>query len=276
MFASFLLLPLWYQYGVVFVFGLLIGSFLNVVVSRFNTGRSLSGHSHCMSCGKRLGWIELVPLLSYLVQRGRCRGCSSRVPTRYLWGELLTAIVFTLVYATTTDPTFIGLSFLLVALLIVIFFYDIDHLIIPDRLVVATALVAAGFLVAGEGGVPTAVTHGAAAAGTFAFFGGLWLVSKGRWIGLGDAKLAAPLALVLGPMGAFSMVVLSFWIGAVISVGILVAGRLWIRGQQHLRMHAVRFTMKSEVPFAPFIIISFLLVYLYAVDVIVLLERVLI
>ncbi len=271
---SFELLPLWYQYSVVFIFGLIIGSFLNVVIYRLNTGRSLSGHSHCMSCGKTLHWYELVPLVSYLLQRGRCRGCSSLVPARYFVCELLTGVVFLLTYQAIGDLFMVAISCVLFAVLIVTFFYDIDHLIIPDRMVIVTSVLAVGIVLAKTHEPMQLAMHAAAAIGAFSFFGGLWLVSKGRWIGLGDAKLAAPLAFILGPVGTFSFIVFSFWIGSVISLVVLGILRLLQRGQQYLRIHRFRFTMKSEVPFAPFIIASFLIVYLYAINAIELLQRV--
>jgi prepilin signal peptidase PulO-like enzyme (type II secretory pathway) len=103
---------------------------------------------------------------------------------------------------------------------------------------------------------------------TFLFFWGLWWYSDGRWIGLGDAKLALPLSLtLLTPVEVFSMVVFSFWIGALISVVIIGFQQLSRRGQQYLRFHAGPLTMKSEVPFAPFLILAYLLVLLTHADV---------
>jgi prepilin signal peptidase PulO-like enzyme (type II secretory pathway) len=102
---------------------------------------------------------------------------------------------------------------------------------------------------------------------TFAFLGGLWKVSKGRWIGLGDAKLSIPLALMVGLFHAFSFVVFAFWIGAVVSVLLLILQRVLRRGQKYLRFGGGPLTMSTEVPFAPFLIASFVLVYFVHVDV---------
>ncbi len=268
------LLPLWYQYSVVFIFGLIIGSFLNVVIYRLNTGRSLNGHSRCLSCGTPLRWYELVPLFSYLVQRGRCRTCSSFIPARYCYCEFLTAVVFLLAYVTIVDPLKLVLTLVLFAVLTVTFFYDIDHLIIPDLMVIVS-MVLAVIIVLSESQEPLVLLyHALGALGAFSFFGGLWLVSKGRWIGLGDAKLAAPLAFILGPLLSFSFVVFSFWIGSAVSLAMIGMLAFLKRGQRYLRLQRFRFTMKSEVPFAPFIILSFIIVYLYKLSAIELLERI--
>ncbi len=269
------LIPLWYQFLVVGTFGLIIGSFLNVVIYRLHTGRSLNGHSHCMSCGKALTWYELIPLVSYLVQRGRCRGCASYVPLRYALCELLTAVLFLLVFSRSGFSLLFLPTLVLMALLVVIFFYDLYHLIIPDVLVVLAIVTSIGILLLTSLDplyIVVSLLSGVLSTG---FFAGLWLVSGGRWIGLGDAKLAFPLALLLGPLGAFSFVIFSFWIGAVISLVLLALGHVYKRGQRYLPIRPKHFTMKSEVPFAPFIIASFLLVFLYKIDVFEVLEHVL-
>jgi len=87
-------LPTSFLLIIAFGFGIIIGSFLNVYLYRFHTGKSLSGSSHCLSCATPLKFYELVPLFSYLFLRGRCRTCSSLVPSRYFLVELLTGILF--------------------------------------------------------------------------------------------------------------------------------------------------------------------------------------
>ena len=77
-----------------FILGLVIGSFLNVVIFRLNTHRSFGGRSGCMSCGKKLPWYELIPLFSYLALGGRCSGCKTKISKQYFWVELLTGLIF--------------------------------------------------------------------------------------------------------------------------------------------------------------------------------------
>ncbi len=264
------LLPLWYQYTLVVLFGLVIGSFLNVYIYRFHTGRSLTGSSHCLSCARPLAWYELLPVFSYLALRGRCRTCGSYIPFRYVLVEVLTASLFLLAYILVPLSYMMLLWWSLLAVLVVIVVYDLYHLIIPNELVVSVAVLTLLMFMAALSWqwLPVLfIGHVAAAIGAFAFYGGLWLVSKGRWIGLGDAKLAAPLAFLLGPWETFSFVVLSFWIGAGLSIVILLLQRLLKRGQYRLSKYGLTITMKSEVPFAPFLILAFLAVALLKLNV---------
>lgn len=264
------LLPLWYQYTLVALLGLIIGSFLNVYIYRLHTGRSLTGSSHCLSCGTPLRWFELLPVVSFLALRGRCRSCGSYIPTRYLLVETLTALLFVAVFISTPFGLPLLLWLILVSTLIVIVVYDLYHLIIPDELVLVVTGLAALIMATAVGWQwdgPTILAHAATAFATLCFFGGLWLISHGRWIGLGDAKLATPLAFILGPLPAFSFIALSFWVGAALSVLLLILVRLIRRGKTRLPNLRLELTMKSEVPFAPFLILAFLLVALGQVDV---------
>lgn len=253
-----------------FLFGVIIGSYLNVVIYRFNTGKSLAGSSHCLSCQTDLRWYELFPLLSYLGLRGRCRTCSALIPSRYFWVELLTGLLFVLVVLTL--PIWFWLpAAILVSLLVVIAVYDIYHMVIPNRLLVYLLLVAVLLIgiefwlfpiwyQVGESVLAGILSYG--------FFAALWKVSGGRWIGYGDAKLAFPLGLMLGVVGSFTMIVLSFWIGTIISLSLILMLRFSkMRGQPHLRFLYEPLTMKSEVPFAPFLILGFLAVYFGQADV---------
>ncbi len=257
----FSILPLWYQYGFVFVFGLIIGSFLNVYIYRFHTGKSLAGSSHCLSCGRSLRPYELVPVLSYVFLRGRCRTCGSYVPVRYLLVELLTGALFLMSYLTATSYTELAFFFVVTTLMVVISVYDMRHFIIPDSLTIAltvSTVVWYGYQV--YEGVPVMAllpAFGAALAGA-GFFFLLWFVSKGAWLGFGDVKLAIPLGLIVGPSLVFSMIVYSFWIGAFVSV-LLVGFAKIMRGQLRLRNRLVNLTMKSVIPFAPFMIAGCLL-----------------
>lgn len=258
----FELLPLWYQYSFIGVLGLIIGSFLNVYIYRLHTGKSLAGSSHCLSCGTRLRPYELVPLFSYLFLKGRCRSCGSYIPVRYFIVELSTGILFLLAYSIAGNLIeFVYLS-ALISVLIVITVYDIRHFIIPDTLT-ATLLVLTmawqGYLLYfGATWQALYIQVGAALLGA-SFFYLLWFISSGRWIGFGDVKLAVPLGVMVGPAAVFSMVVFSFWIGAAVSL-ILIATAKLVGGQVRLRNRIFSLTIKSVVPFAPFLIASSLLV----------------
>ena len=259
------------------ILGLIIGSFLNVFLYRFHTGKSLNGSSHCLSCRVRLYWYELVPLVSYIVLLGRCRTCSSYIPSRYFLVEILTGLAFWLA-ATSPFPILLqAIIAIFFSVLILILIYDLAHTIIPDEFVLA--LVGLAFLQISYqvyfGGTiwdfGFALLSGLAAAGPFVF---LWVISQGRWIGLGDAKLAFPLGMMVGLYGVVSLVILSFWLGAAISLILIGIQKLLKRGQIDLRITGRALTMKSEIPFAPFLILAFLAVFLLHIDAVSLLSYV--
>lgn len=271
----FSLTPVYLQVAILFGFGVIIGSFLNVVLYRLHTGKSLSGHSHCLSCGKRLRALELVPLLSYLVLRGRCRACKSYIPVRYFLVELLTGLMFVFVLLTSQDLVGLIFGLPLLSLLIVTAVYDLRHLIIPDELVLQLTILAllyAGYqLYMTESLSGFAFNLGAATLGSLFFFL-LWHASAGKWVGFGDVKLAFPLGLFLGYGGVFSMIVLAFWVGASVGLLLLAYARFMSKRQKPVRFLRHNITMKSALPFAPFLIVGFLLVWFFKVDVVSLLS----
>lgn len=263
------LAPQWYWVANAFVLGAIIGSFLNVYIYRFHTGKSLLGSSHCLSCGEPLRWYELFPVLSYLGLRGHCRTCGCYIPVRYVTVELLTAVLFAGAALLTMDVVMLALWCWALAILVVVLVYDINHFIIPDRLVVYL-LVVAGTIFAYQQyllpatGAELAWLLAAPLLGS-GFLLMLWLVSKGAWLGFGDVKLAIPLGLLITPQ-VFSFIVLSFWIGAAVSI-LIVAWQHLKRGQAGLQSSAQGLTMKSAVPFAPFLIAGCLAVHFFAINV---------
>lgn len=254
-----------------FLFGGIIGSFLNVVALRLHTGRSLNGRSHCMSCGTQLRGHELVPIVSYLIQRGRCRTCRAHITPQYVCVEVMTATLFAaLAYVYQGDLFALAIYMVAAAALVVIAVYDIRHTVIPDEmvwvLVLCAALLAGRTLLTDSSGwIPVAFAAAAAAAASGAF-ASMWLMSRGRWIGLGDAKVIAPLGFILGPIGTFSFIVLAFWIGS-LYVGIVALARVVVRRVIHKRFSIPRYTMQSEVPFGPFLIAGFFAVLIFHVDI---------
>ena len=252
------------------LFGLIVGSFLNVVVYRFNTGKSLNGRSHCLSCGHTLSWLTLFPVVSYLALRGRCAYCSARISPRYMLVEVLTASLFGMVAYLVHEPLSLVLLLAFMAFCVLVLVYDLLHTIIPDTFVVGMSLIA--FALSGvdywyTDDVYALLLRALGAATGFLFFASLWMLSQGRWIGLGDAKLAIPLGLVASFPAMISVIVLSFWIGALVSIVLIVLQHLLKRGQHRLPFLRTSLTIKSEVPFAPFLIAGFLLVHFYAFNV---------
>lgn len=266
------LMPPYFVAAVAFVLGLIIGSFLNVYIYRFHTGKSLSGSSHCLSCRTPLRFYELFPLFSYLGLRGRCRSCSALIPSRYFWVELITGVLFLLTVQLFSDVYLWPILLVMMATLVVISVYDLAHFIIPNAFVIFLSLLAlmyVGYEVFVTGDFISVVWNVLAALLAFLFFAGLWWYSDGRWLGFGDAKLAVPLAFMVGLSGVFSMIALSFWIGALISVMILLWQKYGSRGQLGFHQVYRTLTIKSEVPFAPFLVLGFLAVFMGGIDVLV-------
>ncbi len=274
---SFSLLPLWYQLFVVGTLGAVLASFVNVLAYRMHTSTSISGRSRCFSCGHTLSWYELVPVFSYLALSGRCRVCHAHIAWRDVVVEITMAALTIAVYLSSTSLVEFLLGTFLVFVLLLVVLYDTAHMIIPDESVLVALGVAIGLLTYRwyEGvSVPELLSYAVVSlmilAGTYAF---LWIISRGRWIGLGDAKLAAPLALVMTPFQAFSTVVLSFWVGAVIACLLLFIQFLSRRFSPRVYARTTvanthkYLTMKSEIPFAPFLVLAFLLVYFGGVNV---------
>jgi len=188
-----------------FVFGLIIGSFMNMALTRYNTGLHFNKRSFCFSCGHTLSWYDLIPLVSFIIQKRRCRYCGVRISLRYPVIEFIAGVLFVFLLLKLTPP-FSTYQFLLIAyylltfgILLAIAAYDMRHKIIPDILVysfIALSL-ASVFLISANVG-PTSGPHSSLLTISNLFagpllalpFAALWFFSKGKLIGLGDAKLA--------------------------------------------------------------------------------------
>lgn len=276
-----------------FILGLIIGSFLNVVICRLNTARSLGGRSACMSCQNKLRWYELIPVFSFVSLQGRCRTCKTKISIQYPLVELVTGLVFAGLFFKFSDVFFLNIvSFSVVyayyaimfSLLVVIAVYDFKHKIIPDVLsFIFGALAFVGlffiyrdgtslvFNLSGASVVSGFYWHipsilgflsGPLIASPFAF---LWLVSSGRWMGFGDAKLAIGIGWLLGISLALSGLAIAFWSGAIIGICLVVISRLdSARLAKNGRIKSMG--MKSEIPFAPFLVFGALLAFIFGLN----------
>jgi prepilin signal peptidase PulO-like enzyme (type II secretory pathway) len=265
-----------YVFWAVFAFllGTVIGSFLNVVILRHNTGRSLSGRSGCGVCGKTLTWRELIPVLSFLVQRGRCRTCRSPLSLQYPIVETLAGLAFFSAYLVGSNGVHAAFLALVLSLLIVIAVYDVRHRIVPNRFVYTlSALAALALFIEWSSLSLTLPAWQEVLAGPLLFlpFFALWFYSGGTWMGLGDGKVALAIGWLLGLRAGFSALVLSFWLGAALALMLLLvqwlAARGYIRGQ--LRLFGIQqpITMKTELAFAPLLVAGFTGVLLFGIDV---------
>lgn len=259
-----------------FTLGTIIGSFLNVVALRYNSGRLITGRSACFSCGEVLSSYDLIPVLSYVIGFGRCRSCGSSISLQYPLIEIFTGILFLGVHLSGFSLLYSFYALVIFSILIIILIYDFKHNIIPDGLVYSfIALVFIGLFIDFSSLtliVPSVSNLIAGPIISFPFIL-LWFISRGRWIGLGDAKLALGIGWMLGLIGGFSAIVLSFWIGAVVSVSLLLWGRISLYFSKRAWWSTTLFsgsrqlTIKSEIPFAPFLIVGLLLVFFFNINV---------
>ena len=216
---------------ILFVLGVVVGSFLNVVGLRWDT-KNFGGRSSCPSCKKKLSWWELIPIVSFFVLKAKCHGCKNKISWQYPIVEIWTGLLFAtvpLIYI----PVF--------CIYVVITIYDFKHKIIPDPLVYLAIFLSLGFqLFVSDFGF--SAWDLAAGPIIFIFFASIWALSRGRAMGFGDAKLGLSVGLLLGALQGFSAIILAFWIGASASLIYLFFNK--------------NLTMKSEVPFAPAIIMG--------------------
>ncbi len=207
--------------------GACLGSFINVVIHRLPLGLSLvRPRSRCPICGRPIRATENIPLVSYLLLRGRCRGCAARIPWRYPAVEALGAGLTLAAVATAASPLDGLARTILVLALLAIVFIDLDHRIIPDAITLPGAVV--GLLWSIVGPVPVRD----ALLGVLAGGGGLLLVAWGyqratgrEGLGLGDVKLMAMVGAFLGWSGALSTVLIGSLAGTLVGLGLILSGR---------------------------------------------------
>lgn len=219
-----------------FIFGLIIGSFLNALIWRIYVRRSVvKGRSICPECKHVLVAKDLVPLLSFVWQQGRCRYCHERISWQYPLVELSMAVAFAALVA-TFGLSWVGAWYAVVAcLLLLIFVLDFRYSIIPDS--VSLPLLVLGALSIWTTGLPwTDMLIGVGVGGGFFLL--QWLVSRGKWIGDGDIRLGAAMGAMLGWKLLLVALFLAYVAGAMIGLILLVRGKK---------------TMESKIPFGTFL-----------------------
>jgi leader peptidase (prepilin peptidase) / N-methyltransferase len=226
------------------IFGLAVGSFLNVVIWRVPRRESVvTPGSHCPACDHALAPYDNVPVLSWLVLRGRCRTCGTGISVRYPAVELLTALAFAAVGARFADDWILPAYLVFTAGLIALSLIDLEHYVLPNRVLYPVGFIAVPLLLFGSvldddiGAFGRALLGGAVA---FAIFYGIHVISP-RGMGFGDVRLSFLLGCFLGYLSwwhvAFGLFA-GFFYGAVVGVALLALGR---RGR------------RQHIPFGPFL-----------------------
>jgi prepilin signal peptidase PulO-like enzyme (type II secretory pathway) len=286
-----------------FVFGLAVGSFINVISLRYQPTYQLTnlktlkllvgGRSHCPICDKKLNWYELAPIFSFIIQKGKCRNCGSRISRQYPIVEFLSGLIFAGVYWRFNNLDFSFLishlsPLVIVWILIFILFLllsiiDIRHYLIPDSINLSLAVLgvilmllkltthysslATSFLghyaslfdfppllsLSSSMSLSIWLNHLFAAVAAAGFFAAIIIITRGRAMGWGDFKLAGVLGLIFGWPDIFLVIGLSFIIGSLIVLPFLIRGKK---------------KMKDFVPFGPFLVLAATLVFFFGFEII--------
>ncbi len=280
--------------AIVFLLGLGVGSFINVITIRFQPDKNIpftqlvGGRSRCNFCGHQLKWYDLIPLFSFIFLKGKCRYCGKKISWQYPIVELLTALIFAgvtyrllrldairLVIATGSIPFWVWFAILLFlfysAILIILSIIDIKHYLLPDKYIYSAMGVAViadvifyglsktkkfNFPSCGLNFLSSYMDYfncqfnvlisyllGAAAVGGFLFI--IYLLTKGRGMGLGDVKLGLLIGLMLGLTNSLLALIAAFIIGSFVGI-ILLASK--------------KKALKDWVPFGPFLALGVFIV----------------
>lgn len=214
----------------IFILGICIGSFLNVLIDRLPRDRSIWGRSKCDSCKRKIAWYDLVPLLSFYLLKRRCRYCKHELSWQYPVVEMVTGILFVVSFVSIVKTNDINvyiastlITFTITSGLIVIFFCDLKYRIIPDQilLLILTSTLFDRLIIEPTNMIP----YISSALALFGIFLGLVLVTKGKGMGMGDVKYAFVMGLLLGYPTSIVAFYIAFLTGAGLSLILIVAGR---------------------------------------------------
>jgi len=242
-------------YALIFIFGLIIGSFLNCVIYRLETSKSfLKGRSFCPHCNHKLALFDLIPVFSFICLKGKCRYCAKKISLQYPLVEIVTGFLFllTAIYF-GIDSFLMFFLFLLLPFLIVIFVYDFKHYIIPDRVVYPAIGLTLFYQLLSNKSLDIILNPLFSAFSAASFFIIIILFSKGRWMGWGDVKMGFLMGLLLGSPNIILALVLSVFSGALVGVLLIILEKK---------------TLKSQVPFGPFLIFGTFIAMFWGVEVI--------
>jgi len=223
-------MPLFLILVFIFVFGLIIGSFLNCLVWRLNKKETLLGRSYCPKCGKQIAWYDNIPLLSFIILGGKCRQCDKKISWQYPIVELVTGILFLTAFIInyqlpiTNYELIIKLArdWFLISVMIVIFIYDLRWYLILDIVVLPACLIILILnLFLGINWLNllfSGIIGGS-------FFLVQFIISRGKWIGGGDIRLGLLMGLALGWPGVIMAIIISYFLGSVVGLSLIAAGK---------------------------------------------------
>lgn len=234
----------------VFILGLIVGSFINAVVWRLHSGESIThGRSMCPNCKHRLGPLDLVPVLSWLSLRGKCRYCRQPYGSHYALIELTTAALFALstLILPVLGPVVFALWLVILTLLIILALYDAQWYLLPDKVMNPAVLLALVYFVLrfeATGGLLQLFMAVLAAA----VFYGLWWLSHGKLMGGADSKLVLLMGLMLAPDLLLVALALGFMLAGV--------------GAAYL-LYGKKKGLQDQMPFGPYLIAGLIIAQLF-------------
>jgi leader peptidase (prepilin peptidase)/N-methyltransferase len=227
---------------IIFILGLIIGSFCNVVIYRLPEGKSIIvPGSYCRSCSAPIRPWDNIPLLSYLLLRGQCRHCRESITFRYPFVEFLSSVLYILVWYKLGLSLLFILYALLTSSLLVIALIDFDHKIIPNSITLPGMLIGLGLSLWALPITPLNSLIGLLAGGLFFYL--VALISKGG-MGGGDIKLIAMIGAFLGWQGVFFTILVGALVGSVVGLGLMSMGK---KGR------------RDKIPFGPFLALGAIL-----------------
>lgn len=247
-----------------FILGCIIGSFINVVIYRLHENKPgiVTGRSYCPHCKKEILARDLIPVISFLLLRGKCRFCHTKISWKYPVVELVTGLVFTymtwiVVVQSEPDPVRLILFLCYAFVLVVIFFYDLYYYQIPDHIMfpgIILALLASIIATITTPFAPHILDALLGALIGLVFFGLQVWISRETWMGMGDVFLGIFMGLVLGwKLMLVAVFIFAYPIGAVVGVYLMATAK---KG------------LKSQVPFGPFLVLGMLLALGFGNDII--------
>ncbi len=213
--------------GIFALFGAVIGSFLNVLCDRLPESQSIvTPPSKCPGCARRLSALDMIPIVSWLVLRGRCRTCGASIPQRVFWVELITAAAFGLLYLNFGFSLTLWIGLLYACITIVIFVIDMEHQLILNSILIPSMALAFGvsLLHSRIDLAPTPLMAVIGGVAGFVIFLLVYILSRGG-MGEGDVKLGAFAGLVTGWPNIIAAVILSWIIGGIAAIGLLLLRR---------------------------------------------------
>lgn len=250
-----------------------LGSFINALVWRINQQETkkaknkdlsiLKGRSICTNCGHKLSWQDLIPVASWLSLKGRCRYCKTRISTQYPLVEIITSVLFIFSYSfwplrfSGTGIPIFGLWLAILTTLIALFVYDLKWMILPDKIVYPLIGLSVIFAILNLSSTSETSNNTILLVLSVIIAGGLfqllYLVSKGKWIGGGDAKLGIALGLIImKPEYALLMIFIASLIGSLAAIPSIVKGKY----------------RNVRIPFGPCLIASTIIVLFFGEQII--------